>query len=142
MKSGLYLAAPLFSVAEQTFNSSLERQLSPWFEVFLPQRDGLLFTELVAKGDTIDSARQIIFRGDIAAIRRSEVFLVVLDGRTVDEGASFELGFAYALGKTCLGLQTDPRRLLPMGNNPMIDSALSRVFNSTNDLIQWLQRHT
>jgi nucleoside 2-deoxyribosyltransferase len=70
------------------------------------------------------------------------VLLIVLDGRTVNEGASFELGVAYALEKTCLGLQTDPRRLLPIGNNPMIDAALSQVFASIHELICWASRWT
>lgn len=35
-----------------------------------------------------------------------------------------------ALDKLCIGLQTDIRRLLTCGNNPMIESALSVVFSS------------
>jgi nucleoside 2-deoxyribosyltransferase len=133
----IYLAAPLFSLAERSFNLMLERQLSIYFDVFLPRRDNRLFVDLVASGLSLDSARDKVFDGDISAVRAAEVFLIVLDGRSVDEGASFELGVAYALGKTCVGLQTDPRRLLPLGNNPMLEGALSAIFHSVDDLMKW-----
>ncbi len=75
---------------------------------------------------------------DIAALKKCDFVLIVLDGRSVDEGAAFELGYAYALGKVCYGLQTDPRRLLKIGiNNPMIDCALQQVFSSVDDLVAW-----
>jgi nucleoside 2-deoxyribosyltransferase len=112
-----------------------------WFDVYLPQKDGQLFTELVAAGKSVDSARRTIFEEDLAAIRRADIVLVVLDGRTVDEGASFELGFAYAIGKVCVGLQTDSRRLLPLGNNPMVESALQRVFASADELSEWAAQY-
>ena len=140
-KRNLYLAAPLFSVAERSFNVLLERQLSRHFQVFLPQRDNHLFVDLVASGLSVDSARAKIFDGDMSAVRAAEVFLIVLDGRSVDEGASFELGVAYTLEKTCVGLQTDPRRLLPLGNNPMVEGALSVIFRSVDDLIKWAAEH-
>ena len=60
-----------------------------------------------------------VFKDDVAALRASDAFLNLLDGRTVDEGAAFELGVAYALEIPCFALQTDSRRLLPLGNNPM-----------------------
>lgn len=138
MKPKLYLAGPLFSIAERAFNVTLAQSLSLAFDVFLPQRDGHLFTELSAKVNSVSLAQRSIFLQDLDAIRRSEILLIILDGRTVDEGASFELGFAYALGKTCYGLQTDPRKLLPIGNNPMIEGSLQRVFISIDELTKWV----
>ena len=61
----------------------------------------------------------------------------MLDGRTIDEGAVFELGVAYSSGKCCVGIQTDPRRLLPLGNNPMVECALDRVFFDTSEMSVW-----
>lgn len=61
-----------------------------------------------------------------------------MDGRVVDEGASVELGVAYALGKECIGLQTDVRRLVMGRNNPMIDCALNAVFTSEASLLKWV----
>jgi len=72
----------------------------------------------------------------LAAIRNCDLLVIVLDGRSVDEGAAFELGYAYAIGKPCYGLQTDPRRLLPFGNNPMLQHALKAVVSNVRDLMR------
>jgi hypothetical protein len=54
------------------------------------------------------------------------------------KGLSFELGYAFALGKVCVGIKTDPRMLLPIGDNPMIEVPLRRIFREESDLIDWL----
>lgn len=128
LKPFLYLAAPLFSAAERVFNQQLAARLASHFTVYLPQRDGGLFVELVrGKGISPDMAARQVFEADIKAINAANVLLAVLDGRTVDEGVALEVGYAYAIGKPCHGLQTDPRRLLPEGNNPMIAGALRGI---------------
>ena len=53
-----------------------------------------------------------------------------------------ELGIAFGLGKTCIGLQTDLRRLMPLGNNPMVSCALCRTFSSVSDLVSWSENIT
>jgi nucleoside 2-deoxyribosyltransferase len=133
----MYLAAPLFSAAELTFNRRLRDALGPHFAVYLPQEDGLLLADAVRRGDDPAAAARRVFDGDIAAIRAADVILAVLDGRTIDEGVAFELGFAYALGQPCFGLQTDPRRLLPVGNNPMVQQALAVVFGDLTEVLAW-----
>lgn len=135
----IYLAAPLFSDAELRFNERAERALASCGEVFLPQRDGALLTELVLNGMPRELAVQHVFSVDLAAIEACDVLVLVMDGRTVDEGACFELGYAFAIGRVCIGLQTDPRRLLPEGNNPMLDSALLHRFSSLEDLQRFLK---
>jgi nucleoside 2-deoxyribosyltransferase len=64
----IYLAAPLFNPMERAFNEDLARRLHPTAEVFLPQRDGALLTELVAKGQSVDVARKRVFDSDTRAI--------------------------------------------------------------------------
>lgn len=135
----VYLAAPLFSEAELSFNLRLAGMLEEYVDIYLPQRDGGRLVDLVEKGVSVKSAYQSIFRRDIEALRESDALLFVLDGRSIDEGAAFELGFAYSLGKTCVGLQTDPRRLLPIGNNPMISEALLRIVFETSEVCLWAQ---
>jgi nucleoside 2-deoxyribosyltransferase len=141
-RPSLYVAGPLFSDAERSFNDLLKVELSPFFDVFLPQCDGELFVDLVASGMTSTLARAQIFQVDLGAIEAADVILIVLDGRSVDEGAAFELGFAFALRKLCVGLQTDPRRLLCSANNPMIDKALDEHFVSVEQLINWARKIT
>jgi nucleoside 2-deoxyribosyltransferase len=137
-KPRLYLAAPLFSVAEREFNIKLRNELLPIVDVYLPQEDGGLFVEMVKQGMPVAKAAQRVFTGDLGAIDASDYVLVVMDGRAIDEGAAFELGYASAQQKTCVGLQTDMRRLLPIGNNPMITGALIHKFEDVQTLCAWL----
>lgn len=135
--SRLYLAGPLFSTSEKMFNAELKRILSPYFSVYLPQEDGGLMVEMIKDGVSPQVAAHRVFTMDIDAIEKCEILLIILDGRAVDEGASFELGFAFARGKECFGLRTDSRQLLPEGNNPMIESSLRQVFGDLPTLIAW-----
>ena len=137
MRKKLYLAAPLFSESEKQYNRYLKDILQPYFDVYLPQEDGKLLVDLVKNGMNADEAEKIVFCNDVDAIAESDVLLILLDGRAVDEGAAFELGYAYSLGKQCIGLQTDPRRLLLTGNNPMLKCAMTSVFESTESLVSW-----
>jgi nucleoside 2-deoxyribosyltransferase len=136
----MYFAAPLFSEAELTFNLKLTSQLERLLDVYLPQRDGGKVVDLVAKKVSIEAAYKSIFDRDLEALNDSDALLIVLDGRAVDEGAAFELGAAYSRGKRCIGLQTDPRRLFPMGNNPMIACALEHVFLDSAGVIFWAKQ--
>lgn len=137
IRKRIYLAAPLFSEAELHFNTQVKEILDPYFDVYLPQQDGGLMVDMIKQGIHPDSAAKIVFQSDIKAIQQCDVLLIVLDGRSVDEGAAFELGYASALGKTCIGLQTDVRKLLPYGNNPMLNSALRFILKSIDELSVW-----
>ncbi len=136
-KPRLYLAGPLFSEAEIDFNRRLKKLLLPFFDVYLPQEDGGLMVDMIAQGTKPIVAAAEVFATDVAAIEGCDVLLIVLDGRSIDEGAAFELGFAFAQGKPCYGLKTDPRQLLVTGNNPMIDCALRMVFPNVDALVAW-----
>lgn len=139
-RSRLYLAAPLFSEAERQFNRQLQHLLSSYFELYVPQEHGGLFAEMVRGGTDPTEAARRIFSWDITAIGQCDLILIVLDGRTVDEGAAFEVGYGYAIGKLCYGLQTDPRRLVPSGNNPMIEQALAYIFHGLEELADWARQ--
>jgi nucleoside 2-deoxyribosyltransferase len=134
----VYLAAPLFSQAERARNKALQEAISDFANVYLPQEDGGLLLDLVRDGVPVEQAKSQIFRQDIDAITACDVLVIILDGRTVDEGASFELGYAFALGKVCVGLKTDPRMLLSIGDNPMIEVALREIFHEDGELVDWL----
>ena len=136
-KPRLYLAAPLFSEAELSFNRELRRDLAAHFNVYLPQEDGSLAVNMMKDGFSWSAAKTAVFRQDVDAIRAAEYVLVVLDGRSIDEGAAFELGVGWALGKKCVGYQSDPRRLLPSGNNPMVEQALECIITTRAELESW-----
>jgi nucleoside 2-deoxyribosyltransferase len=133
----LYLASPLFSQAELTFNRNIRDILKDYFDVYLPQEDGGLFVKMIEKGTPVELAMRKVFYEDIKALQTCDAFIIILDGRTVDEGAAFELGCAYTMGKPCYGLKTDPRQLLQCGDNPMIHVALKEVFLNVSQLVFW-----
>jgi nucleoside 2-deoxyribosyltransferase len=133
----VYLAGPLFSRAEKVENDRLCRALERWCDVFLPQRDGELVPHLIRQGLSKSEAYRVVFEQDVAALRGCDAIVINLDGRTVDEGAAFELGFAYALGKQCVGYRTDVRVLLPWGLNPMVTVPLADTFTCLETLESW-----
>lgn len=134
----IYLAAPLFNEREREFNKYLRDIFVPYFDVFLPQEDGLLLEDLIYKGVEKDVAEKIIYDADISAMRESDIIVAVLDGANIDEGVAFELGFCRALQKICVGLQTDVRRQLPTGNNPMIGQSCAKIFKNIDTMLIWL----
>ncbi len=120
----IYFAGPLFSEAEREFNVKITKELrKEGFDVFLPQEH----SENIEIPDTDEKRRKLLtgfFTKDIEAIDDSDILLIVLDGRVPDEGACFELGYAYARGKICVGLKTDSR-VSEMGtDNAMIVGSL------------------
>ncbi|KTT25611.1 hypothetical protein SB14R_06905 [Pseudomonas oryzihabitans] len=133
----VYLAGPLFSEAELNFNLALTERIEQSLDVYLPQRDGGKLVDLLACGVEKRAAYKSIFDRDLRALEAASAVIIVLDGRTIDEGAAFELGYAYAHAKLCFGLQTDPRRLMPAGNNPMIEMPLQKIFHSIESVGEW-----
>ena len=128
----IYFAGPLFSQAEREFNIKVTEELrKEGFDVFLPQEN----SSIDEFPDTDEKRRKLLcgfFAKDIEAIDSSDVLLIVLDGRVPDEGACFELGYAYARGKICVGLKTDTR-VSEMGtDNAMIVGSLGD--NTAKDL--------
>lgn len=141
MKPRCYLAAPLFSDAERAFNEAVAHVLEHTFSVFLPQRDGQLLRDLLDAGEPLEIARRRVFQADTMAIRRSDLVVAVLDGPALDDGVAFELGFARALDKKCIGLATDSRRSAPYFQNPMWQESLTEVFPTVSDLAGWVEMH-
>lgn len=135
----IYLAGPLFSDAERYRNRAIRDAISRFANVYLPQEDGGLIFDLLRSGVPVERAKAQIFHQDIEAIERCDILVIIMDGRSIDEGASFELGYAFARGKTCVGLKTDSRALLSFGDNPMIESALRHICRDEDELYAWLQ---
>lgn len=134
-----YLAAPLFNEAERSFNIYLSSVMEQYMNVYLPQRDGGLISEMINKNIEVDKAVATVFNRDMNAIINCDIVVAVLDGRSIDEGVAFELGVAYSLTKRCIGFQTDSRRLASWGNNPMIAGSLEKTFNCINELNIYLK---
>jgi len=139
MKKKIYLASPLFNEQERMYNKSIKNLFASNYEVYLPQEDGLLLKTLLDKGMALCTAEEKIFSADITAMKNCDILLAILDGAHIDEGVAFEIGYMYALEKKCIGLQTDTRRQLPSGNNPMISMSLEKIFDNAEDAMHWLK---
>ena len=129
----IYFAAPLFSEGEREYNLKIVNILESYgYDVFLPQRDGFLASEL--EGKTEAEKIEIIFQKDKEEVLKSDILFMLLDGRVPDEGACVELGIAYANGKRCYGFKTDARSVeLDMDLNPMIAGCFTNLFYDLNE---------
>jgi nucleoside 2-deoxyribosyltransferase len=116
----VYLAAPLFTGAELDFNRKLRDEIKKaGFDVFLPQEDSNNIKDE-------KNRQKIIFDKNLAAIDKADILIAVVDGADVDSGTSWEIGYAYALGKPVLGLRTDFRTLGIEGTvNLMIERSVA-----------------
>jgi len=101
----VYLAAPLFSEAERSYNVSVAGYLrNNFFEVYLPQEAG---DDSPARNK---KEQALIFSENLKALKNADTIVAIIDGADADSGTSWEMGYAYALGKKVIGLRTDFRR--------------------------------
>lgn len=136
----IYIAGPLFNEIERERNGAIRALVeAEGHMAFLPQEDGALAVEEIAKGEDARIVRKRIFDLDTEEIRQCDAVLCLLDGRVPDEGMCFELGMAYALGKRCFGFTTDSRTLDPHGINLILDESLESVARSEEELRAVLQ---
>jgi nucleoside 2-deoxyribosyltransferase len=126
----VYFAGPLFNESEKDFNLKMVEILEAHgYEVFLPQRDGFLATDL--EGKTEEEKTAMIFEKDCSEVLKADILFMNLDGRVPDEGACVELGLAYANGKRCYGIKTDARSVeLDLDINPMISECFIELFKN------------
>ncbi len=143
----LYFAAPLFCEAERRYNADLAEKVEALgFEVFLPQRDGVVgASETGDGGDAAMRRARAIFELDLERIKATDIFFYLLDGRVPDEGAAVALGIAFAdkaarrPDRLLLGLHTDGRAAFPdAALNPMLAASLDRVFADERSLLAYL----
>jgi nucleoside 2-deoxyribosyltransferase len=104
----IYLAGPLFTIAEQSFNIALARFLeSRGFEVWLPQEH-----------EPRRRTAQAIFQMCAAALDEADVVVACMDGPDPDSGTAWECGYASAKGKPIVCYRTDFRSCGDMLGGP------------------------
>ncbi|MGM0771296.1 MAG: nucleoside 2-deoxyribosyltransferase [Halobacteriota archaeon] len=136
----IYLAAPLFSQAEQEFNRKLGNELEVLgFSVFMPQEDS---NDTEAAREEMNSNN--IFKLNVEAIDVCDILIAVLDGGTdVDSGTAWEIGYAYAKDKMIIGIKTDFRTLGPEGLvNLMIEKSANELVTSVEDLLKTMKKYS
>lgn len=136
----LYIAAPLCCESEKSFNLKLNDFVKSTGHItYLPQLDGGVMSDFVKAGMNEEQVRKKLFELDISKMNECNGILLLLDGRTIDEGACFELGYMFSLGKTCFGFKTDSRSFIRGKNNLMLDGALETILYNWDDLKQYLE---
>ena len=115
----IYLAGPLFTVAERDFNAQLKVLLEKCgHDVWLPQEH-----------EELDKSARRIFEDDVAAIDDAEVVVANMDGPDPDSGTCWECGSAYGKGKPYLVFRTDFRVADKQDRapfNPMLAASATR----------------
>jgi nucleoside 2-deoxyribosyltransferase len=102
----IYLAAPLFSEAERSYNAMLAGLLRQHlFNVYVPQEAG----DDTAHRNQPEHAR--IYAKNKTELDISDMVVAVIDGADADSGTAWEMGYAAAQGKPVFALRTDFRRV-------------------------------
>lgn len=124
----VYFACPMFSQMEKDYSLNLVAILEKYgYDVFVPFRDGYEAAQL--EGKTDEELVEMIFAKDLEEVKKADILFFLLDGRAPDEGASVELGMAYAYGKRCYGFKTDTRSVeMGLDLNPMISGCMVKLF--------------
>lgn len=95
----LYLAGPLFTVAERHFNAQLDNVLHHRFgyDVWLPQDH-----------EPRDKTAKAIFLKDVEGIDWADIVVANMDGPDPDSGTCWEVGYSYGK-KPVILYRTDMR---------------------------------
>jgi nucleoside 2-deoxyribosyltransferase len=102
----VYLAAPLFSEAERSYNAALAALLREHlFDVHVPQETG----DDTDQRDLPEHAR--IYEQNKKALDEADLVVAVIDGADADSGTAWEMGYARGLNKPVFALRTDFRRV-------------------------------
>lgn len=141
MKKSVYLAASLDTRENRVKNANWAAILQRKFTVYLPQRDGGLYIDLINhSGMTRVQAAEKVYLADIHALRACDYVVARLHSMdAVDPGVAMEIGYAAALHKSVvivLPEHDDHADLL----NPMLWQCARAVF-TTPEFDAWLQAH-
>ena len=130
----IYVAGPLFNAHERWYLEQIaERLENAGYRTFLPHRDAGLVTLRSSE------ERLRIFQGDLNALNEADLIVALLTGADHDSGTSAELGYMYALGKPCYGINDDKRGAL---NNIIwgICGKGQRIVSSIDELLTLIEK--
>lgn len=130
----VFLAAPLFSESEQSFNSKVAKTLRKnGFKVWVAQE-----APFISKGTKEE--KKSIFEGDVEAIRNSDAVVAILDGIEVESGVAFEIGYAHCLRKPIIGFKTDYRTFSKIEDiNLILEVPLIKICRTIEEVISSLE---
>jgi nucleoside 2-deoxyribosyltransferase/predicted secreted protein len=130
----IYLAAPLFSEAERSYNAGLATLLREHlFEVYVPQDTG------DDSHDRNASEHGCIFQSHHEALDRADAVVAVIDGADADSGTAWEMGYAVAQNKPVVALRTDFRKVGTHEHVNLMLEQSSVVVKSRDELLAQLK---
>lgn len=149
MRQRCYIAGPLgFTEAGRRYHAEV---VLPALAVAVDPVDPWTLTTAaeIARARAEGRERELsleIGRRNAAAIRSCDLLVAHLDGQEVDSGTAAEVGYAAALGLTCLGWRTDLRQAGEPGVrvNLQVESFIvesgGEITGSLSDLVAALRR--
>ncbi len=127
----VYISGPLFTECERNTLEKIDRLCtSLGFQTALPHRDVGFSTD-----------RKRIFERDLALLDGCDTVVAILNGKDVDSGTAWEIGYAYSKGKKIFGIFDDLRIYEPhMQINLMVYYGVE-ITHSIVDLRNKLREH-
>jgi nucleoside 2-deoxyribosyltransferase len=119
----IYIAGPLFTLAERRFNQELGsaiQELAKDITVVIPQYE-------TGKMSGLPNFVEKAFRFCLQSVDECNAIVGILDGADADSGTCVELGYAYARGKPIIGIRTDIRLSEDRGLNLMVANICTRL---------------
>ena len=123
----IYLAGPLFSLAERKFNILFAQMIESRMkdvEVILPQ-------ERASKFLSLENGMRLIFEDCLNMVDEADIVVAILDGPDADSGTSVELGYAYSVKTPIIGVRTDFRISEDKGLNLMLSNICTTLIIDT-----------
>ncbi len=130
----IYLAAPLFSESERSYNTALASLLRQHlFEVYVPQETG----DDDAHRDLTTHAR--IYEQNKRALHEVDSVVAIIDGADADSGTAWEMGYASGLNKPVFALRTDFRKVGTHEHVNLMLEQSATVVTSRDNLLRLLK---
>lgn len=143
----IYLAGPLFTLAERHFNQRLAKAL----EAHLPGATVVLPQDYASRIADASDFHKRMFSFCLRSITRCDFVVAILDGSDADSGTCIELGYARAKNTPIVGVRTDIRTSEHRGLNLMValvcdhlllaPSTTTDVDSLASKITHWLRPH-
>jgi nucleoside 2-deoxyribosyltransferase len=127
----VFLSAPYFTAAEETFAAELERGLSRLgLDVMFPPGDKAVRESLTSRGGQVWPT---LFKEKISCLDECDAVVALLEGADCSTEAGWDCGYGYSKYKPVFGMRTDLRSLGDLGGQvnlmfeqSIVDSKLCR----------------
>ena len=144
----IYLAAMAWSEDDRRTNLAVAQTLEQaGFPVYLHERDGYNRFTVPWKTLPLDEYERAAFEQDRAALLASDVFVLLIGSKTLEEALCVKLGMAHAQKmlqqplKYLVGLLTVPATGYRADMGPSVRLALDQIIETPESLIAYLGRY-